>query len=151
MGDEAKLSGLTEIRRFVEGGNATLTIVSKKTEKRFTIKVAAPGHQRKKPAAERDILFISYLNGSDNEADYEYLGQIYPSRQYSYHHGRKARASREAPIAKAVSWFMGQVFGNGAQLEQVEVFHEGRCARCGRKLTVPSSIASGFGPECEGK
>jgi hypothetical protein len=24
-------------------------------------------------------------------------------------------------------------------------------ARCNRKLTVPSSIASGFGPECAGK
>jgi len=28
------------------------------------------------------------------------------------------------------------------------VFHEGACGRCGRTLTVPESIASGFGPEC---
>jgi hypothetical protein len=28
------------------------------------------------------------------------------------------------------------------------VWHEGRCGRCGRKLTVPESIESGFGPEC---
>jgi predicted metal-dependent hydrolase len=28
------------------------------------------------------------------------------------------------------------------------VHHEGKCGRCGRLLTVPSSIESGIGPEC---
>lgn len=32
----------------------------------------------------------------------------------------------------------------------LEVWHEGRCGRCGRALTVPESIASGIGPVCEG-
>lgn len=32
--------------------------------------------------------------------------------------------------------------------EQIEVWHEGRCGRCGRRLTVPESIANGLGPEC---
>jgi hypothetical protein len=30
----------------------------------------------------------------------------------------------------------------------LEFWHEGRCGRCGRRLTVPDSIASGYGPEC---
>lgn len=30
----------------------------------------------------------------------------------------------------------------------VEIWHEGKCGRCGRQLTVPESIESGFGPEC---
>jgi hypothetical protein len=28
------------------------------------------------------------------------------------------------------------------------VYHKGQCGRCGRELTVPESIKSGFGPEC---
>jgi hypothetical protein len=28
---------------------------------------------------------------------------------------------------------------------------EGRCARCGRKLTVPASLSFGLGPECAGR
>src|ERR1019366_4832357 len=31
----------------------------------------------------------------------------------------------------------------------LEVWHEGKCGRCGRKLTVPESIERGIGPECE--
>lgn len=33
----------------------------------------------------------------------------------------------------------------------LEIWHEGICARCGRPLTVPSSIQSGFGPVCGAK
>jgi hypothetical protein len=33
----------------------------------------------------------------------------------------------------------------------LEIWHEGRCGRCSRKLTVPESLKSGFGPECAGK
>lgn len=36
-------------------------------------------------------------------------------------------------------------------LGKVEVWHEGSCGRCGRKLTVPESIANGLGPECAEK
>jgi hypothetical protein len=34
------------------------------------------------------------------------------------------------------------------RMNAVEFWHEGKCGRCNRKLTVPSSIESGFGPEC---
>jgi hypothetical protein len=30
----------------------------------------------------------------------------------------------------------------------LEVWHEGRCGRCGRALTVPESVERGIGPEC---
>ena len=30
----------------------------------------------------------------------------------------------------------------------LEVWHEGRCGRCGRKLTTPQSVETGFGPVC---
>jgi hypothetical protein len=33
----------------------------------------------------------------------------------------------------------------------LEVWHEGRCAKCGLKLTVPQSIMTGFGPTCAKK
>ena len=35
--------------------------------------------------------------------------------------------------------------------EHLEIFHEGRCCACGRKLTTPESILSGIGPECAKK
>jgi hypothetical protein len=34
---------------------------------------------------------------------------------------------------------------------EMEVEHSGHCGRCGRLLTVPSSVQSGLGPECQSK
>jgi hypothetical protein len=34
------------------------------------------------------------------------------------------------------------------KMPNLEIWHEGRCGRCGRKLTVPESIHNGYGPEC---
>ena len=36
----------------------------------------------------------------------------------------------------------------GTLPEFVEVWHEGCCGKCGKRLTVPSSIENGLGPEC---
>ena len=32
--------------------------------------------------------------------------------------------------------------------DYIELWHEGRCGKCGRVLTVPTSISTGFGPDC---
>jgi hypothetical protein len=87
------------------------------------------------------------MNGSDNESSFEYLGNIRVNG--SFDHGRKTRISKDAPSAKAFNWFWNMVQADRSDLfDKAEIWHEGSCGRCGRKLTVPKSISSGFGPEC---
>jgi len=130
---------LTNAKDFILAGNATFTILNETTGGRFTYKVVAnksesgPSH------------FVKLLTGSNNEADYTYLGCVWDSKTYS--HGRKSSIGRDATSAKALTWAFPRIIG-GKLPECVKVFHEGRCGRCGRKLTVPESIESGFGPEC---
>jgi hypothetical protein len=50
--------------------------------------------------------------------------------------------------AKAFQWFWRTLHGSGNFPDGFEFWHEGRCAQCGKRLTVPESIQSGFGPEC---
>jgi len=55
-----------------------------------------------------------------------------------------------SPNAQSVDVFQ-YVFNKliqGTLSEFIEIWHEGRCGKCGRQLTVPSSIESGIGPEC---
>jgi Family of unknown function (DUF6011) len=66
------------------------------------------------------------------------------------HGGQKSRVGREAPSAKAFDWAW-RALTKGTMPANLEVWHEGRCGRCGRKLTVPESIARGIGPECAGR
>jgi hypothetical protein len=123
---------------FALAGNATFTVTSIATGRRFTFKV-------RKPSATSPH-FVSVMTGSDNENDFTFLGTIFDGANFV--HGRKSSISPEADSAKAFAWFWRNVANLPAA---VTVHHEGKCCRCGRKLTVPESIESGIGPECAGK
>lgn len=125
-------------RSFILAGNATFTVRSRKTGARFTYKA-------RQPKADSPV-FISLLNGSDNEDDFTFLGTIFNGERYA--HGRKSSVGADAPSAVAFNW----LWNNIEKLpDTVEFFHEGCCACCGRKLTTPESIELGVGPECAKK
>jgi hypothetical protein len=131
---------------FMTAGNATVTLVSKKTGTRFTYQIYKADTQRENEPA---VYFVALLNGSDNESNYKYLGRIVGQALYI---GRKVPKpgdiGRSAPSALAFDYAWQHLTKRNAIPPLLEVWHEGRCGRCNRKLTVPSSIESGFGPEC---
>lgn len=127
----------TATRQFVQAGNARLTIVSKKTGTRFTYRIRRP--------ADDKPWFVQVLTGSDNENSYTFFGTIFTNGELR--HSRKSSIGETAPSVVAFTWFWAHLL-KGNLPEGIEVHHEGRCGRCGRALTVPESIESGFGPEC---
>lgn len=141
MTQGAQIEDLQDIQTFVYGGKATFTLVSKATGTRFTYKVTRPEEDAK-------ILFVKVLNGPDNWMNYQYVGNIVPKNN-RYYHGKKSKIAEDAPSAIAFKWFFRRLMRG--DLSQMEFWHEGKCCACGRKLTVPESIASGIGPVCAGK
>lgn len=131
---------------YATAGKATITLVSVRTGARFTYRLSAP-----KPADDGtigDIRFVALLSGADNTSDFQYMGFI--GREGAYLHGRKSRIGQDAPSAVAFAWVWERLQA-GTLPASVEVWHEGSCGRCGRKLTVPESIVAGIGPECASK
>jgi hypothetical protein len=143
----AQLQGNTAIVKFLLAGNAIFTLVNTKTGNRFTYRIRRPEEARGSVSH-----FVALLTGSDNESDYAYLGQIYSGSLANYAiPGAKSKIGRDAVSVRALDWLFSQL-AHGRELPaNVQVWHEAKCGRCARKLTVPSSIASGFGPECAGK
>lgn len=122
--------------RFVLAGNAYFTLVSVTTQNRFTYRVR---QCEDKP----ELYFVSVLTGADNESDYTYFGTIYDADGPVFKFGKKSRIGKDAQSVRAFEWWMANM-----DSDKVEVYHEGRCGRCGRKLTVPESVQNGLGPEC---
>lgn len=129
---------------FLMGGSATITIRSAKTGMRFTYKVSAP-REDGKLQTEKPIRFVKILTGPDNNTNYEYIGYIRDSR--FYYGGVKARVNLDSNGVRAFHYAF-RFLAIERIPEKLEVFHEGKCGRCGRKLTTPSSIQSGFGAKC---
>jgi hypothetical protein len=148
-----RLVGEESIRRFIEAGNATITVVSKKSRTRFTFRFSRPSEEdaraRNQHFAVRPI-WVSLLNGSDNESNYAFMGTIFPTRSmFEVVRSAKSRVGTDAPSWTAMQWFVESLYRRPQRLfDLAEVWHEGRCGRCGRKLTVPESVMTGFGPDC---
>ena len=138
-----QLTNIETIQKFTLAGNATVTLVSEKTGNRFTFKV----RQSKPNADGSQVHFVGVLTGSDNTSNYSYLGIL---SQNQFRRTAKSAIGADAPSAKAAEWAFNRIL-QGVLPQGLQVWHEGKCGRCGRKLTVPSSIESGIGPECAGK
>jgi hypothetical protein len=145
--ERAGLFMLPELaREFILAGNARFTLVSKESGKRFTYRVQKPASN-----ARSTIRFCALLSGPDNTTDYRYFGFItMENGGWKYIHGKpgKACASRASDSVRAFTYTLGNLIEKNQIPEGVEIWHEGQCGRCGRTLTRPDSIESGFGPEC---
>jgi hypothetical protein len=118
---------------FIFAGNSIFTVVNSRTSNRFTFKV--------KKSKDGSLYFVSVLTGPDC---YTYIGVI---TNGTYKHGAKSVISKEAQSVKVFDYVLTKLSSNKLP-EFVEIWHEGKCGKCGRTLTVPASILTGIGPEC---
>jgi hypothetical protein len=141
--DRRPFATAVEARRYMTAGKAVVTLVSVRTKARFTYRLTV--------SDDGQAIFVAVLNGPDNSSSYKYLGRI---ARDIFWEGRKVPRdgdiSRDAPSMRAFSWAWRMML-RGSIPADLEVWHEGACGRCGRRLTVPESVASGFGPECSGR
>lgn len=142
----------TDPMRFFLAGNAYFTLRSLKTGTRYTYRVSRAKDKEDKPI---NLWFVSFLTGPDNYMNYSYIGVIRPNatsgttQDYIFVTTGRSKLPMEAPPCKAIAYVI-DVLRSRPNVPGVEIWHAGKCGRCGRMLTVPESIASGYGPECLG-
>lgn len=143
-----QLTKWDDIGQFVFASNATFTLVSVKTQVRFTYRVRKPKPDETAIAKYGQNYFVSLLRGPSNEDDYAYMGVI---DKNGFHATKNSRMGPEAASWKAFQFFFQRMQAGGEPCQTLQFWHEGRCGRCGRKLTVPESVERGIGPECAGR
>ncbi len=129
-----------QIFLFLFAGNATFTLQSVESGTHFTYRVRA----RNGRGGGREPFFASLLVAPDT---YAYLGVLEPR---GLRITANSRISAGAPGFKALDWFMRELARTKLDAVPAKVLfrHEGACGRCGRALTTPASIDTGFGPDC---
>jgi hypothetical protein len=76
---------------------------------------------------------------------YEFIGSIRVGSKFK--HSKKSRISDEAQSVKVFDFVLNKLISNSLPTF-IEIWHEGKCCKCGRTLTTPESIQRGIGPEC---
>lgn len=99
------------------------------------------------------IYFAKYLGGADNDGDYYYMG-VYQPETGGLRLTKASKVLETSEVVRGFNWATRlMVTGQEDQIEAAgfRIQWADKCQRCGRTLTVPSSIDARFGPDCAKK
>ena len=145
--DKHQLTNVDDIKKFILAGKATFTLESTRTGKWFTYRVNKKEFKDDRGEVEKTFYFVSLLSGPQNDSDYRYLGTI--STNFYVRTTKKSKIGKDAISFKALNFFASYL-RKGELHDEINIYHEGVCGKCGKKLTTPSSISVGLGPICFG-
>jgi hypothetical protein len=123
----------------------------------FTVQLPDGGHKtyrvQRVEANDRypEAFFVKLLVGPDNGDDYGYVGKL-DAFTGQVATTAKSKQYDGSLVLRLLNRVLARVWTEDHQAYEVfgyQTHHEGRCGRCGRRLTVPASIESGIGPECQ--
>lgn len=146
-----------EIRKFILGGNSLFTVVFGQHIGRRTFRVKSFKKDRDSNWStgnqDRSGFWVSLKiapgNGFD---DYTTIGRLVQDINGAYNFVGTRNADGKAHFSAVLFDSLWRPLDTGGRLfPGWEFYHATSCCVCGRTLTVPSSIESGIGPECEGK
>lgn len=139
----------------LQAGKARFTLIDNTGKRRWSFQVT-----KLQPREEygsgyygtpAPVFVVGVLTGSDNTRHYSYLGTMRTFGPVAVRTTAKSKFAESSVQYRAANWALKHMLNNDH--EQIlnkgfEVKWAGTCARCGRVLTVPSSIDSRLGPEC---
>src|SRR5215831_2337101 len=134
-----------DVKTFLTAGHATVTLVSLKTGRRFTYRLDTTDNP---PDSRSPVThFVKVLSDPDDDRP-AYLGHVF--RHDDYTHGVKSKIAHDADEAAAFRWFWRRVVVDQRPPTEVnlEVWHDGRCGCCVKRLTTPESLPTGICPQC---
>lgn len=123
---------------YIFAGHAIFTIVSSKMSWRYTYKIT-------QTKSNKDNYRVQVLYGPDNseDGDYKHIGIL------NRHLLSLESYVSENNNVKLLTAFIHMLVTPSFEWPETCEFHKSdRCARCGRLLTTPESIESGYGPRC---
>ena len=107
---------------------------------------------------DKDILFVRLLTGQDNSdwGNYTYIGLIVYEPHIKFKPKKQQNWGHDTEKVSVAFYLMNTLVDNilrSPKFSESEpfFFHEGKCAKCGKRLTVPKSIEIGMGAKCRGK
>lgn len=122
---------------YILAGKAIFTILNTETQNRYTYKVTIS-------TRDKTMFIVNVFN----EHQYKYIGIIkIENNTKKFIYSKKSELNYDSTEVKGFYFIFGKILIN-ALPNVYKVYHSGKCGRCGRTLTTPESIATGFGSEC---
>lgn len=129
---------LQEALRFMLAGESEFVLLSCKTNRKFRYKL------------DKKEQFIYWLNTSESNGVFTYAGVLFfDENDNTFKFGKGARGNLTKDDLRVISllYVLNHLVKNRFDMP-LKIYHVGKCGRCGKKLTDPTSILTGLGPIC---
>lgn len=133
-------------KRALLAGKAIVTLKNTTTDNHFTYKIKQASNR---DGSASDRFFVSVLSGPDNNTNYRYAGLISMNNK-SLTTTKNSKVGEDAPSFRVFRTVVNNLFAGSLEekFPSVQIWHEGKCCKCGKKLTDPDSLSRGLGPHC---
>ena len=126
---KSKIETMKEVKRFILAGNAVFTAKLLNENIHYIFKVVKSGK-----------LFQAFVKDGWT---YIPIGSFSDKLTLKVLRNKKIKS-----FSDEIKLFKHILDNLDGSLLFIDIYHEGLCGRCGRALTLPKSIISGFGPVC---
>lgn len=130
-------------------GKAEFSLQNEESKKHFTyVLVKAKSDSGVKQNQEgKQVYFVKVCR---DYMEFQYAGVLIIEQEQGakYFRGRKGKINPDAESIKGLLWLINKLLRGQEIPEVMQVYHFGKCCRCGRTLTDPESVKLGVGPEC---
>jgi hypothetical protein len=130
--------------RLLLAGKATLTLRNPARGTHIRVQMR---NRKDKAGNSSSCYFLKISLLGDGDAGYKYAGAYFSDSKKFKPSPDLASDLLLAPVVNLIL----RAIDAPQILNSAEILHEGKCCRCGRKLTHPESIETGLGPECGGR
>ena len=94
--------------------------------------------------------YIYWLNTAESNGTFVYAGVLFfdnKTKQFKFGKGARGNLNYNDVRVKSILYVLNRLY-KGETSVNVEIYHVGKCGRCGKRLTDPESIERGLGPMC---
>ena len=137
----SKFMSASDIQHYIQGGHGVCTIENPYSLNKYTYAFRKPVHEE--DFAE-GVAFVYVKSGRN----FMYVGMMEPDMKFRK--TRKSKYDTDSPEFKGAKYICDCARIKNFHI-RMNIYHEGICGCCGRKLTDPSSIRLGIGPGCRRK
>jgi hypothetical protein len=125
-------------------GRAVLTFENIEAGTHLTIKVSQARDKR-----DRKVLLPMFHVGvkllGDRVQSYAYAGTVFTD---SGNWSLSRKVNPDEQLARVFRWLKAVTTDPNLLRGKINLYHEGRCCKCGQPLTHPESIRTAIGPHC---
>lgn len=134
---------------FLLAGKSEFVLHSTKTNEDFKFTLTKKESFAKKESFTNKEEYIYFVN-IIIEREKIYAGHIKfddKTELFIYTQGKRGQLAAEDRNIRSLMFVINKLF-RCEIVGNLEIYHVGRCGRCGKKLTTPESILTGLGPTC---